>query len=415
MILGYSPTRYKDVLICADVKKCVRIEKCLPSEIGNPANARHNHTRSLFNPQRGGRLAHCVPMSTPISRSAAQNADSAAQPAEAVARSDSGETHPPACPSCGTVNPPEASHCAECGGALFAALCPHCQARVLPEGDICEACGASLLPGQCRFCYARVPDGADFCAECGCSQSGITCAACGTLNFFDFCSHCSQPLTEAAQLAAAGLAADPQVKALLEALREAPPEASPVQAPPVRPVQRAEPTRTGSDANPSPALRHGLFSDQQRQALRGLTSLVEEIKQGEQKQREADRAQREAEAARQRAQDELQRAQLAEQEERRQRQLQSDQERSAVAKRGDGIAKSIPTTFLIRQLLDSASSRTFADAQEARRFNTALIESIPEVRGLNVRGWLCNRFNCMHANPNGCSAPQFGGKWIVES
>jgi hypothetical protein len=272
-----------------------------------------------------------------------------------------------------------------------------------------------LLPGQCRFCYAAVPDGADFCSQCGCAQSGITCAACGTLNFFDFCSRCSLPLTEAAQQSAADLAADPQVKALLEALREAPADASPDQAQPTTPAASAEPAGTHSEANPSPAPRSGMFSDQQRLALRGLTSLVEEIKRGEQKQRDAERAQREAEAARQRAQDELQRAQLAEQEERRQRELKADQDRSAVAKRGDGIAKSIANTSLIRRLLDNASTRTFADAQEARRFNTALIESIPEVRALNVRGWLCNRFNCMHANPNGCSAPQFGGKWIVES
>jgi hypothetical protein len=362
-------------------------------------------------------------MSTPPSRSAVQTADTAARPADAVARSDTGETQPPACPSCGTVNPAEASHCAECGESLSASFCPHCRASVLPEGDICEACGASLLPGQCRFCYAAVPDGADFCAECGCSQSGITCAACGTLNFFDFCSQCSQPLTEAAQQAAAQLAADPKVKALLEALREAPPEALPgqaQQAPPMQPAERGGTgsdagTCTGSDANPPPPPRRGMFSDQQRQALRGLTALVEEIKQGEHKQREADRAQREAEAARNRAQEELQRAQLAEQEERRQRQLQSDRDRSSVAKRGDGIAKTIATTSLIRDLLDSASSRTFADAQEARRFNMALIESIPGVRGRNVSGWLCNRFNCMHPNPNGCSAPQFGGKWIIES
>jgi hypothetical protein len=358
-------------------------------------------------------------MSTPPSRSAVQTADTAAQPADAVARSDTGEAHP-ACRSCGTVNPAEASHCAECGESLSASFCPHCRASVLPEGDICEACGASLLPGQCRFCYAAVPDGADFCAECGCSQSGIACAACGTLNFFDFCSHCNQPLTEAAQQAAAQLAADPQVKALLDALREAPPEALPAEAQQVRPMQPAAPSGPGtgaggSDANPPPPPRRGMFSDQQRQALRGLTALVEEIKQGEHKQREADRAQREAEAARNRAQEELQRAQLAEQEERRQRQLQSDRDRSSVAKRGDGIAKTIATTSLIRDLLDSASSRTFADAQEARRFNMALIESIPGVRGRNVSGWLCNRFNCMHPNPNGCSAPQFGGKWIIES
>lgn len=319
-------------------------------------------------------------MSTPISRSAAQMPDAAAQSADAEARAD--------------------------------ALCPHCHARVDPEGDVCEACGASLLPGQCRFCYAAVPDEADFCPECGCSQSGITCAACGTVNFFDFCSHCNKPLTEAAQRAAELLAAEPQVKALLEALREAPPEPSPGQA---QPADLENPAGTGSEPSPAPAApRHGMFSEQQRQALQGLTALAEELKQGAQRERDAERAQRDAEAARQRAQQELQRAQLAEQEERRQRQLQSDRESSAVAKRGDGIARSVTNTSLIQQFLDNTLSRTFADAQEARRFNMALIESIPGVRGLNVRGWLCNRFNCMHPNPNGCSAPQFGGKWLVE-
>jgi hypothetical protein len=260
--------------------------------------------------------------------------------------------------------------------------------------------------------------------------------ACGTLNYFDFCSKCSKPLTEAAQLAAAAVADDPKVKALLDALRELSREELPGRAQPAAPSNgpgslgglggpggpggssgaggAADGVGTRSDAGPPAAPRRGMFSDQQRQALQGLTSLVQGIQQEEQKQRDADRAQREAEAARQRAQEELQRVQAAEQEQLRQRQLQIDRERDAVTRRGDGIARSITVTSLIRPLLEDASSRTFADAQEARRFTMALIESIPGVRGLTVRGWLCNRFNCMHANPNGCSEPQFGGKWIVD-
>jgi hypothetical protein len=259
---------------------------------------------------------------------------------------------------------------------------------------------------------------------------------CGTLNFFDFCSNCSKPLTEAAELAAAAVAGDPKVKALLEALREAPAE-EPASAiteelaarpgepgrlgglggpgGPTSPAGAADAAGARADPSPAPAPRRGMFSDQQRQALRGLTALVEEIKQAEQPQRDAERAQREAEAARQRAQEELQRVQAAEQEQLRQRQLQSDLDRKAVAKRGDGIAKSISVMSLVKPLLEEASARTFADPQEARRLTMALIESISAVRGLTVRGWLCNRFNCMHGNPNGCSAPQFGGKWIVDT
>jgi hypothetical protein len=262
--------------------------------------------------------------------------------------------------------------------------------------------------------------------------------ACGTLNFFDFCSNCGKPLTEAAQLAAAAMADDPKVKALLEVLRELPPEELPDRAEPANDLRglgcgqsgpggivgpgRTAPAGTvaggvgaRSDAAPPAAPRRGMFSDRQRQALRGLTSLVQEIQQDQQKQRDADRAQREAEAARQRAQEELQRVQAAEQEQLRERQLQIDRERDAVARRGNGIARSIAITSLIKPLLDDAASRTFADAQEARRFTMALLESIPGVRGLTVRGWLCNRFSCLHDNPNGCSAPQFGGKWIVDS
>ena len=53
----------------------------------------------------------------------------------------------PACPSCGTENPPEARFCSRCGSSLGLA-CGRCGADLPPDARFCPSCGLELAPAR---------------------------------------------------------------------------------------------------------------------------------------------------------------------------------------------------------------------------------------------------------------------------
>jgi hypothetical protein len=67
---------------------------------------------------------------------------------------------------------------------------------------------------------------------------------------------------------------------------------------------------------------------------------------------------------------------------------------------------------LARQM-EEMGSRTFEDGQQARVHFMALRQRLID-DGYVPRAWRCNRYACEHPTPNDCSAPQFGGIWLIE-
>jgi membrane protease subunit (stomatin/prohibitin family) len=72
------------------------------------------------------------------------------------------------CPKCGTMNPPNAKFCSECGTKFEAdKKCPKCGANVPAGSKFCPECGNPMGTKKCPNCGAEVPAGNKFCPECG--------------------------------------------------------------------------------------------------------------------------------------------------------------------------------------------------------------------------------------------------------
>lgn len=259
------------------------------------------------------------------------------------------------CAHCGTDNEREAKYCSECGERLQApGKCPSCGAAVLPGADICEACGEWLLEGQCKFCYAFLEEGAQFCAECGNPIAGVVCPKCGRLSYFDFCKHCSIPLTPQASEMIKELQQSEELQALLRELGNAIP---PEQAAP---------------------------QDEELQVLEQLKQYKEQLKRaGKPQKAEAKKGFRLG-------------------------QVDEMVKRAQEAPQGQGEAR--PMLSALEQL----QKRQFKSNQEARRFFGALKVLLPRVTK-KLLGWRCNAYDCLHPDgPQGCADPSPGGTWIFE-
>jgi len=124
------------------------------------------------------------------------------------------------CPSCGTVNDPEAMFCASCGRPLRMAICPNCGSEIDPEADFCEVCHHYIKNDTCSFCGAHMSEMEIYCHECGNPRGGLVCPVCNTLNNFAFCKQCGTPLTEEAKSLVEDLKKLPDYQLLAETARE---------------------------------------------------------------------------------------------------------------------------------------------------------------------------------------------------
>lgn len=89
--------------------------------------------------------------------------------------------------------------------------CPFCGSAVEPDYEICPVCGHKLVE-YCTFCGANMAATDIDCPECGMPSDGITCPDCGALNFRSFCRKCNRPLSRAARKAVEKAKADPKVQ-----------------------------------------------------------------------------------------------------------------------------------------------------------------------------------------------------------
>lgn len=277
------------------------------------------------------------------------------------------------CRQCGAVNAVDDQFCGDCGAEL-GRDCPACGHHV-DLGDFCEACGHWMHQGKCRFCYAVLEDGAAFCQDCGCSQAGLMCVRCNSSSFFDFCGQCGTALSERASATMQtpqANAAMSQALAELHALQQEAQTLLDASAPTV--VVSAKPKlRLEGAAQTLRAIGQGTAPSA------SVTAPVLEMRT--QTNAAAPRNQAAFEQLKQRRLDLSERMRLA-------------RER-------------------MQQLVDDMAAMTFEDGQQARvhfmAFRQRLIDDgyVPSV-------WRCNRYSCEHPTPNDCSAPQFGGVWLIE-
>ena len=89
--------------------------------------------------------------------------------------------------------------------------CPFCGSAVEPDYEICPVCGHKLVE-YCTFCGANMAATDIDCPECGMPSEGVVCPDCGTLNFRSFCRKCNRPLSRAARKAVEKAKADPKVQ-----------------------------------------------------------------------------------------------------------------------------------------------------------------------------------------------------------
>ena len=125
-----------------------------------------------------------------------------------------------ACPTCGTVNDPDALFCASCGKPLRMGTCPNCGTEIDLDADYCETCHHYIRQDVCSFCGAKIAVGEIYCHECGSPRGGIVCPVCNTLNSFAFCKQCGTPLTEEARMLMSELQRLPDYQLLSKTARE---------------------------------------------------------------------------------------------------------------------------------------------------------------------------------------------------
>lgn len=279
----------------------------------------------------------------------------------------------PLCRQCGAVNAVGDQFCGDCGAEL-GRDCPACRHHV-GLGDFCEACGHWMHEGKCRFCYAVLDDGAAFCQECGCSQAGLMCARCHTPSFFDFCGQCGTALSERASATLQNPKAN---VAMAQALAE------------LHAVQQEAQTWLDASAPPVVAsVKPKLRLEGAAQTLRAIgqetapsaSDTVPVLEMRTQTHAAAPRNQAAFEQLKER------RLALSER-------LRLARER-------------------MQQLVDEMATMTFDDGQQARVHFMAFRQQLVD-DGYVPRVWRCNRYSCEHPTPNDCSAPQFGGVWLIE-
>lgn len=281
------------------------------------------------------------------------------------------------CSNCGHKNESEAMFCEECGNPFGSHICPNCKAMVHPHQDVCEECGAWILTDQCKFCYSPISPEDKFCAECGNPTEGIICPGCSTLNFFDFCTKCHKPLTEAALAEIQRSKSDPeqmQIRSFIAELEELEIE-------------------LGEDAKLS------------------KTELME-MKLQEQIEKEEEILRQKAEEIRQ-IKEQLN-SFLPPKETKKESPPTTINKKPKV-NNFNKLQEKIKERELkrknllnnIQTKLNEMQSRTFDNSQSARRFFNAN-------RPPGNYVWNCNFNDSIHPDPNNCGSPEKGGKWIIE-
>lgn len=320
----------------------------------------------------------------------------------------------PGCPRCGHQNPEGALFCEECGAALDGSIrCPHCGAPIPPGGDMCEVCGAWLQNGKCAFCGAPIEEGAAFCSECGNPTGGIRCPACGTLSFFDYCPKCHTKLTEQADAMLETLKQRPEVREWLESRQEYAElqrqiqalEQGSAEAGTTEPENPTQETAPKLDQSAAILLGRMVRERKARQQNRNDSAVPHQDQFQEKKGFAANKTEEpSADSAEER------KKKLAEM---KAHEAQIQKAVDASAAQNEEKNKKMEELKARQYALKEKLSRQppmpkeLTTNQAVRNFQMAVKPPV-------VKGWICNAFHCLHADPMQCTRPGDGGHWITE-
>ena len=243
-------------------------------------------------------------------------------------------------------------------------VCPHCGTVLDKEYEWCPVCGAKLVD-YCTFCGAPMqPDDMD-CPDCGMPAEGVVCPGCGIRNYRAFCRQCGQPLSRAARRSVEKAKQDPKV---LEAARLLV-KVSELEA-------ELDGALPGSDVDEGPAEpTEGELWLKEMMAKVGFAP----AERPKVTQRKVGRSREEVLAEYKKAVEEANR--------------------------------------VLEEMLPPAG----ATPQEQRNYYTArkvAMMEVTEERWYGVEyqdsiGWICNRCQVVHNNPEECAVREFGGHWIT--
>jgi len=281
------------------------------------------------------------------------------------------------CPNCGATNSAADKFCSECGMGLKGNSCVHCGAATQPNHEICHACGRNLQAELCSFCGGKMTPDDVFCSDCGNPRTGIICSCCNTLNFRSFCRKCNTPLNELAHEALEEARKDQKVQKAVAIAQE------------LEELEQFLQELEGKEEAMPPELPK--ISEENRELVNQYKDLMATFRQQEpQEKREEPKVE-----------------------------LPKTDPKSkksfsiTIANKEAAMQKYREKLDEMQATLASMFPDAGMTAQMQRNYYSARKVIIMTVTKIKVPlYWLCNAYNCAHANPEECVEPWKGGKWI---
>ena len=252
------------------------------------------------------------------------------------------------------------------------AACPFCGSAVDPNYEICPVCGHNLVE-YCTLCGANMAATDIDCPECGMPSDGITCPDCGALNFRSFCRKCNRPLSRAARKAVEKAKTDPKVQEAVSILVK------------MAELEAEMRNATDDDDDVVDNTPHEPTEKELRlRELMGKVGFKPAEKPKVQPKQNKSRSREEIQAEYQRMVEEA------------------------------------------NKVLESMVPPAGSTPQEQRNYSTArkvaVMETYKEkvtvsyLAGQEERmGWVCNRCQIFHPNPQACGVREYGGHWTTRT
>ena len=287
------------------------------------------------------------------------------------------------CPNCNTPYRHADHSCAECGYVFGGTSCKYCGEKTEQNWEICPKCGRSLLADSCSFCGASMSESDTFCPECGEPRSGITCPQCQTLNFRNFCRKCNCPLNGMALEEVERAKADPKFQKALSLAQEL--------------AELEELILSYREEELTPPELEELSKENS-----ALIEQYKELLSAFQTQEPA------GTAAPPTVKPEAKPAIKQEQKARPKINLSA-----TITSAQDAMTLYKQKLEEMQQALNDMMPDPGTTPQMQRDYYSARKVEIVTKRKIKIRvGWVCNAYNCEHAQPDECSKPWMGGKWL---
>lgn len=325
-----------------------------------------------------------------------------------------------------TDGKPENVHCSQCGAQLAegtkycetcgasALMCPYCH-RPIPNGtaDVCMHCGLYIKQDVCSFCGADIPTQVSFCETCGSPHGMVKCMNCGTSGFTAFCSRCGEAVAGPAKQLLQMFGQTPQYHQIEHLSHE---------------IATLELEMQQLEAEMQSEMQADIQTDMQAtgaetQQQAGATANIV--------------------VAQSAAQHNELNAQLIRQ--RTEAKMKAINRRLGATAIGASIGSEVvkpsfvnanaqqPTPKQVRRsqmVVHKASIEQKQQQIEQKKKeieeNLKVFSACPALKPVEARNyymaqkpkgvdmyWICNRYNCSHASPKDCSAPQDGGVWHI--